>query len=310
MRSTVRHFDDRQLRALKEAVRNVFWKKSEIRRAFQRSGAPSSLLSSIDWENNKSWDSVDQSLEALNSSSNGEPVIRKLATETLRYPDGKHLAWAGQERVDAADMALKLLREVLSEKKEEKRKAEASVRAREEALDDANRYKLRATKLQELYSEYTGWFAVSDVHERGLRFERILSELFDLFDLAPRGSFRRKGEQIDGAFVLSGDHFLLEAKWQKEPVNLADLRDLDGAVKTSLENTLGLYVAVMGFSTDAIDAYAMGNRPTILCMDGSDVIMVLEGRIDLCDLLARKKQIAVQRRKIFVTAQSILSGTV
>jgi hypothetical protein len=129
-----------------------------------------------------------------------------------------------------------------------------------------------------------------------------------LFDLAPSGSFRRIGEQIDGAFVLNGEHFLLEAKWQQDQINLADLRDLDGAVKTSLENTLGLYVSVMGFSKDAIEAYSQGNRPTILCMDGSDVIFVLEGRIDLCDLLERKKQIAVQKRKIFITAQTILSG--
>lgn len=308
MRIAVRHFDDRQLRSLKQAVRNVFWTKKDIRGLFTRCGAPGSLLAVIDWENNKSWDSVDQALEALNASSNGEAVISKVTKETLRYPDGKHLAWAGNDRVVAATESLTGLREVLGEKQEQKRNAEAAARAREAALDDSNRNLLRSSRLQEIYTKYGRWFGVTDVHQRGIEFEGLLHDVFDLFDLAPRGSFRRTGEQIDGAFVLNGEHFLLEAKWQQEPVNLGDLRDLDGAVNTSLETTLGLFVSVMGFAPTAIDGYTQGNRPRILCMDGSDLSFVLEGRIDLCDLLDRKKQIAVQKRIIFATAHLILQG--
>lgn len=310
LRIALRHFDDRQLRSLKEAVRNVFWTKKDIRRLFTRCGTPSSLLAVIDWNNNKSWDSVDQALEALNTSSNGEAVISKVAKETLYYPDGKHLAWAGNERVIAATESLIELRGVLGEKQEQKRSSEASARAREAALEGSNRNLLRSSRLQDIYASYGKWFGVSDVHQRGIAFESLLHDIFDLFDLAPRGSFRRIGEQIDGAFVLNGEHFLLEAKWQQEPVNLGDLRDLDGAVGTSLETTLGLFVSVMGFAPTAIKGYTEGNRPRILCMDGSDLSFVLEGRIDLCDLLERKKQIAVQKRIIFATAHLILQGAI
>jgi hypothetical protein len=149
---SLRHFDDRQLRALKEAVRNVFWTKKDIRRAFEHAGTPNSLVSLIDWENNKTWDSADQALESLNASSNGESIIRKIAKETLQYPDGEHLRWAGQERVDAAVKSLNFLREVLGEKKEELRKAEASAQAREAAAEEANRNKLRNTKLNEIFA--------------------------------------------------------------------------------------------------------------------------------------------------------------
>jgi hypothetical protein len=38
--------------------------------------------------------------------------------------------------------------------------------------------------------------------ERGLRFEGFLTDVFAAFDLAPRGSFRVVGEQIDGSFRL------------------------------------------------------------------------------------------------------------
>jgi hypothetical protein len=43
-------------------------------------------------------------------------------------------------------------------------------------------------------------------------------------------------------------------------------------------------------------------------MDGGDLLLVLEARIDLPELLSRKKDIAAQRRKIFVSANDIISG--
>jgi hypothetical protein len=101
---------------------------------------------------------------------------------------------------------------------------------------------------------------------------------------------------------------LLEAKWTKDRVNLADLRDLDGAVGSSLDNTLGLFISVEGFSEEGITAYLQGNRPRIVCMDGADLFLVLEGRIDLADLLQRKKDIAVQKKNIYQSANDIILG--
>jgi hypothetical protein len=43
-------------------------------------------------------------------------------------------------------------------------------------------------------------------------------------------------------------------------------------------------------------------------MDGGDLMLVLEGRIDLPELLSRKKDVAALRRKIFVPANDIILG--
>ena len=40
-------------------------------------------------------------------------------------------------------------------------------------------------------------------------------------------------------------------------------------------------------------------------MDGGDLMAVLEGRIELPDLLQRKKDFAVQKRRVFVRAGEI-----
>ncbi len=46
-----------------------------------------------------------------------------------------------------------------------------------------------------------------DPQARGLRFEGFLNELLAGFALAPRGSFRLVGEQIDGSFKLHGQTY-------------------------------------------------------------------------------------------------------
>jgi hypothetical protein len=175
-------------------------------------------------------------------------------------------------------------------------------------IEQAKKGKLFQEKLAELHSDYMSLLTRTDESARGFDLEKLLNRLFELFELAPQSPFRRKGEQIDGAFLLNGDHFLLEAKWQKSPCSLGDLRDLDGAVGSSLDNTLGLFLSISGVSEPALSGYLEGNRPRLICMDGGDLMLVLDGRIDLGELLSRKKDLAAQRRKIFVSADDIILG--
>lgn len=52
---------------------------------------------------------------------------------------------------------------------------------------------------------------------RGYEFEKFLRELFDVYGLSARASFRLVGEQIDGSCVIHNNTYLLEAKWQSLP---------------------------------------------------------------------------------------------
>ena len=108
--------------------------------------------------------------------------------------------------------------------------------------------------------------------------------------------------------MWGNEHYLIEAKWQAAPVNAADLRDLDGAVGSSLDNTLGLFISLNGFSEEGLRQYVTGNRPRIFCMDGADLAAVLEQKIELPDLMQRKKDLAVQKQQIFVRVNEIFGG--
>src|SRR5579872_812559 len=65
---------------------------------------------------------------------------------------------------------------------------------------------------------------------RGFAFERLLNEIFSVFDLAPRKSFRLVGEQIDGSFHLASETNLVEAKWQDPQIGNRELQAFAGSV--------------------------------------------------------------------------------
>ena len=133
----------------------------------------------------------------------------------------------------------------------------------------------------------------------------MLKELFQLFDLDPKASFRIVGEQIDGAFSFEGTDYLLEAKWQQEPIGAAELDGMAGKLSRKLDNTLGLFLSINGYSEDAVKAHSSGRR-LVLLMDGSDLMAVLEGRIDLVQLLLRKRRHASETGNIYLRIHEIL----
>ena len=228
----------------------------------------------------------------------------------MEYKDGDHLLWIqdGKKRKREAERCLAHLR-LLVKDHDATRKTEHDQRdARQREAQEQQGKAAFNARLADIYQRFLAYHQNPNRQERGYALEEILYDTFLLFELNPQSAFKRKGEQLDGAFYHDGNHFLLEAKWTVKPSNLSDLRDLDGAVGSSLDNTLGLFVSLNGFTQESLDAYAQGNRPKLICMDGMDLMAVLSGQIDFSDLLKRKRDIAVQRRIIFASVNKIMAG--
>jgi len=126
-----------------------------------------------------------------------------------------------------------------------------------------------------------------------------------LFDLDPKSAFKITGEQLDGAFTFDGTDYLFECKWHKALISIQDLDAFSGKLSRKLDNTLGLFLSINGFSEDAVKAHSTGRRAMIL-MDGSDLMAVLEGRIDLIQLLLRKRRHASQTGNIYLRIHELL----
>jgi hypothetical protein len=141
--------------------------------------------------------------------------------------------------------------------------------------------------------------------QRGYALERFLPDLFHLFDIEARGSFKIEGEQIDGAFRLGDTDYILEAKWHEKQTPRSDLVYFESKVGTKLENTLGLFISMNGFESSAISNRG-GRRPDLILMDGADIAAVLEGRIGLPKLIDGKKQHAAQTGEIMISAFQLI----
>ncbi len=159
-------------------------------------------------------------------------------------------------------------------------------------------------RLTELQSEYYSLLS-QPPQRRGFGLERVMGDLFELFDLDPKASFRLQGEQIDGAFTFGKTDCLFEAKWQDVLVAIAELDAFGGKLSRKLENMLGLFLSINEFCEDGVRAHSTGRRLMIL-MDGADLMAVLEGRIDLIQLLLRKRRSAAQTGSICTRCQDLV----
>ncbi|WP_244116109.1 restriction endonuclease [Burkholderia gladioli] len=129
-------------------------------------------------------------------------------------------------------------------------------------------------------------------HPRGYAFEAWLKEAFDCFGLEAREPFRHRGEQIDGSFVLQGETYLVEAKWQSAPTGAADLHAFHGKLEQKAAWARGLFVSNSGFTPEGLAAFGRAKR--VICMDGLDLFDALEKQIPLNHVLERKVRRAAE----------------
>ena len=83
--------------------------------------------------------------------------------------------------------------------------------------------------------------------KRGYEFEKLISDVLKRDGLFPHSSYKIKGEQIDGSFILGDRVYLLEAKWHKKEMTASDIYEFKGKVDGKLVGTIGIFVSISGF---------------------------------------------------------------
>jgi hypothetical protein len=129
-------------------------------------------------------------------------------------------------------------------------------------------------------------------HPRGYAFEAWLRDAFNFYGLHAREPFRNRGEQIDGSFVLQGETYLLEAKWESAKTGAADLHAFQGKLEQKAAWARGLFVSNSGFTEDGLVAFGRGKR--VVCMDGLDLFDILDRQVPLNNALDRKVRRAAE----------------
>jgi len=297
--------------AFKDALTAVFWAKKDLL-AWLRSALPDDhLLDGIDWLGPAyKRDSVSRFVDRLAADpARHGPLLLRLMSDVADMDDFPQLAWPEESArlIREATEAVERLRRYMRPYEAQLASQEAARGRIDQERRRADLLRATAQELEGLKDEFLAMGAMTDAQDRGRQFEPFLRRLFDLFDLAPRGSFRIVGEEIDGGFTLDGFHYLLEAKWEKESADRGKLDQFRGKVDDKADATFGLFIAYEGFQSTAVAKHS-GRRSPLLLMDGGDLLAVLEQRIDLGDLLRAKRRHASMTGGIYRTAAQVLSS--
>ena len=293
--------------ALKEALSAVYWYKGDLRRFLSACLSDSAIVATLNWDGYKR-EIVGELVDRLQKNElQNQDVLLHLMLEVSSVNDFSHLTKLenGQEKAKKAKDAVAALKQQtkglgeLFNNREDVTKKRQEYKSNQEKLDDVRE------KLAAIRKEYLELLMSTGPQKRGFQLEKILRNLFEIHDLDPRGSFKVTGEQIDGAFTFDSIDYLLEAKWEKKPIGSSDLYAFQGKVSRRLDNTLGLYISINGYSQDGLEAF-MNSRPNLFLLDGADLAAVLENRIDLKNLLTRKRKEASQTGNIYLKVNEIL----
>ena len=142
---------------------------------------------------------------------------------------------------------------------------------------------------------------------RGYALEKFLKDVFDAYGLSARASFRLKGEQIDGSFVLGEQTYLLEARWRNAKVDVETLRAFNAKVEHKASWSRGLIISQSGFTADGLHAFGPGK--SIVCMDGLDLHQVLSAPLDFGEVIALKVRRAAETGIAFLPVRNLSIST-
>ncbi|WP_218243652.1 hypothetical protein [Comamonas fluminis] len=295
--------------ALKEALCSVYWYKSELRGFLQLCLNKPGILNNFNWENYKRQIASDVVDYLVSRSEIHLGDLTKICYELCRITDFSHLKPLddGPQKVEKARSAVNQLKKLVQPHQEIQKEQDAIKQRQALAAKKLRENTAVRQKLETIKNRYMALAGSENAQSRGFELERVMYELFELFDLDPKASFKNLGEQVDGAFSLEGTEYLFEAKWQKDLVNKADLAVFTDKVRTKLENTLGVFLSINGFSADGVTAHQAGGA-SILLIDGADLMAVFEERIDFISLLLRKKRHAAQTGNIYFSYYQMVAA--
>lgn len=294
------------LQALTDALATIVWYKSDLRSYLIAASGEAALVASLDWTYKRS--AADEFVQRLAADQERHrDTLLRLMVDVAALDDFPKL-----RGIDDSAKKIAEARAAVAELRKFSKPYETELLAKEKARERiAERQAAEVQKrsfenrLAELKGRYTDLVASANPQGRGLALEGLLRDLFALFDLDPKAAFTLTGEQIDGSFSLGETNFLLEAKWTKDPVERKDLDPFKLKVTSRIENTLGLFVSINGFQQTAVDFHS-GSGAQMLLMSGGDLYVVLDGRVDLVDLLKRKYRHASQTGEVLFDATQML----
>jgi hypothetical protein len=297
-----KQFSPQAIVALKDALAVVYWRKEDLRDFLNAALDNNAIIGTLNWTLTKREICKELIERMLNRQNLFKTELINLFVATADFQDFDNLTYwdeDGSKRKNAVSAVTKL-RNLTKGFTQQSKEQEAILKRRSEQEKKIKASKSLAEELSVLKNRFNALATTKNFQRRGYELEKFLYDLFTLYDLEPKGSFKNEGEQIDGAFTFQGADYLLEAKW-KSQVDRNDLADFCHKVETKFKTAVGLLVTIDGVTKDAISPFFK----SIIIMDGIDLVTILDGRISLTDLLFKKRRKAIETGNIYLNLDQL-----
>jgi hypothetical protein len=292
-------------KALIEVCGRAFWYKQPLFDVFARAGISDDLY--VQYEHEPKFKIARQLIADLEGmGDDGLLLQRRLLTELCK------LKALPDDEVPDRDAGLDALRKLKSlavehdlgmeEQQEKARRTAADAQAQVQKARDRDR---RLTELNDAFGQMA---SAPDRQARGYGLEDLIKELFALFEIRYRKSYRTESEQIDGHFSFGGFDYLVEIRWRQEPATLGELLAFKGKVDRKIQSTRGLFISVVGFAPEASQGLREAPPANLILMDGYDLTLILEGRVSLIDALQAKADMASQEGVVYFSLAGLFNS--
>ncbi len=158
----------------------------------------------------------------------------------------------------------------------------------------------RRQKLESIKRDLFALFSANDPRARGLDAEDIFNNLFKFHGILVRQAFRRtmeetKGiiEQIDGVIELDGEIYLVEMKWLKDKVGVADVSEHLVRV-FNRHSSRGIFISATEPTGSALQICKESlTKAVVFICNVQEIVILLENQGDLLTFLRQKLQAAI-----------------
>lgn len=287
---------------MKDCILSIFWAKKDIYDFFKSIGCTKRELS-FDYSDMTRVSVVDTVFNnLLNRADSGLGQFRNMLKSLIEWDYFNPYYFEELKKLDK--VTVREHQEHLRKLQKDRDKKIKSQRDRQKVLEqNENKNKTDREVLREkflnFYTEKNALNSKVSHQRRGFELENFLYLLLRNEGISITESFKIRGEQIDGALKYDGEHYLLEAKWQDKWSSSDALYQF--AMKT--EGKMygrGFFISINGFSDDSVKSLSNGKALKTILVDGTDIMLALEGLYTVKEMLDGKIKAAQTMGKIYV----------
>ncbi len=290
------HFVD----LIREALLKSFWRKNALVRFLRSMGVSNGYLSTFRQDEYKR-SFLDRLFPELEKSAKGPAALNAIAqalADQTSFPD--LTGWEDQDvKLQQANEAVDNLKTYMNKKKREKDAEDREEERRHEGKQAQAKVVRSQADLDKLKVRLEALYPQMGTQQAGYDFETWFYDLAEHFDVESRRPYKTAGRQVDGSITVEGTTYLVELKFQVGQADGPDIDSLLAKVNKKADNTMGIMLAMSGYSSVAISDASHARSPLLL-IDYNHVYYILQGTATLPEVVTRIRRHSAQEGKAYL----------